>query len=497
MRPMLRFGRLPYSTYVRTAFLPTIYALSTSIGQRSAIAVVRVSGSHSKYIYHSLTESQAEPIARRASLRNLYEPGLQTKNLLDSSISLYFDAPKSFTGEDMLELHVHGGQAVVRSVLNAIGSLNDRKRGREIRYAQPGEFSQRAFQNGRADLTQIEGIGELIDAETETQRRSALSSFKGLNRALFAEWRARIVNNIAQLTAIIDFGEDTDITDVDQIFNNVTAEVKAVEQEVTDFIHKIDKSSILQRGIKLVLLGQPNAGKSSLLNSITKAETAIVSNIPGTTRDAIDVPLDINGYKVVLCDTAGLRSNSDDQIEKEGIKRAQLKSSQSDIVLVLIDPTNDPLITIDVEKYIKEELSDKDVIIVVNKADLMDDTSTNLVRKMLKNKFQGSYSIEVVSCLNEQGIDNLLRKLTDRFKKLATSEEGSDPVVVSKRVQEILENDVLFGIKEFLTFRQYDDVVMASESLNYAAEGIGKITGETVGVEEVLGVVFSRFCVGK
>lgn len=487
-----------YST-LATAYLPTIYALSTPPGQRSAIAIVRISGSHSKYIYRQLTKSKHEPIPRTTSLKKLYFP-YQKNVLLDTSLTLFFNSPKTFTGEDILELHLHGGKAVTGSVLEAIGSLNDRESGVNIRYAQPGEFSMRAFQNGKFDLTEIEGIRELIDAETESQRRSALASFNGENKQRFMLWRKTIVDNIAQLAAIIDFGDDTDIGDLENIFSTVESNMLQLKGDVQQFIKKVEKSSILQSGIKLVLLGPPNAGKSSLINSISNDDISIVSQIPGTTRDTIELAINVNGYKVIMCDTAGIRGGSSDEIEMLGIKRAIRKSTQCDLCLLILDPQSKPLVSDDIKHHLmSQEFQNKEITVVVNKTDLINDESDlNSIIDQLNAEFNGRYPIVPVSCLTTSGIEELINGLTQTFQKISETSNESDPIVVSQRVQEILFNDVLYGINEFLMFREKDnDVVMASESLRYAAAGIGKITGETVGIEEVLGVVFANFCVGK
>lgn len=487
-----------YST-LATAYLPTIYALSTPPGQRSAIAIVRISGSHSKYIYHQLTKSKHEPIPRTAFLNKLYFPH-QKNILLDTSLTLFFNSPKTFTGEDILELHLHGGKAVTGSVLEAIGSLNDRESGVNIRYAQPGEFSMRAFQNGKFDLTEIEGIRELIDAETESQRRSALSSFNGENKQRFMRWRGTIVDNIAQLAAIIDFGDDTDIGDLENIFSTVESNMLQLRGDVQQFIKKVQKSSILQSGIKLVLLGPPNAGKSSLINSISNDDISIVSQIPGTTRDTIELAINVNGYKVIMCDTAGIRGGSSDEIEMLGIKRAIRKSTQCDLCLLILDPQSEPMVSDDIKHHLmSQEFQHKEITVVVNKTDLIkDESDLNSIINQLNEEFNGRYPIVPVSCLTTNGIEELINGLTHTFQKISETSNESDPIVVSQRVQEILSNDVLYGINEFLMFREKDnDVVMASESLRYAAAGIGKITGETVGIEEVLGVVFANFCVGK
>ncbi|KAL6947096.1 hypothetical protein ACO0QE_001965 [Hanseniaspora vineae] len=478
-----------------TFHLPTVYALSTPPGQRSAIAVIRITGKHVKHIYHNLAKTSTQPIPRRASLRKLYDQ--TTNSVLDQAVVLYFDGPKTFTGEDILELHVHGGKAVIGGVLKTIQSLNNREKNVDIRFAQPGEFSQRGFQNGRMDLTQVEGIGELIDAETEMQRKSALSSFNGENKLKFRQWRTQLLDSMGQLTAIIDFGEDAEIDDINKIFANVEQNIISLQMEIEKFITKIEKSNLLKSGIKMVLLGEPNVGKSSLLNSISNDEVAIVSNIPGTTRDSIDVFLDIKGFKVVLCDTAGIRSKSMDTIELQGIERAKSKSLYSDIVLLLVDPQKENLISETLGEHVKSQLQSKKIIIVINKTDTVSKEAVSNAKNQLDKIFNSEFPIFEISCKNGQGLSELTSTLTNEFQKITDSSNEADPIIVSKRVQEILSEDVLYGLNGFFEAKQYNDVVMASESLNIASEGIGKITGETIGVEEVLGVVFSNFCVAK
>lgn len=500
---MLKLPRLNRLAYVqcrlfgaKTSHLPTIYALSTPPGQRSAIAVVRVSGSHSRYVLQRLTNTSKAPIPRVASLKRLHHPD-QKGNLLDTSLTLYFESPKTFTGEDILELHLHGGKAVTDAVLKAIESLHDLDNGYNIRYANPGEFSLRAFQNGKFDLTEIEGIRELIDAETETQRKSALSSFNGENKNRFLEWRTQIVDNIAKLTAIIDFGDDTEIEDIEKILKNVESDVLRLRVAVRQFIEKVEKSSILQNGIRIVLLGPPNAGKSSLMNTISQDDISIVSQIPGTTRDAIEASLNVQGYKVIICDTAGVRDDSSDTIEQIGIERALKKSESCNLCLVLVDPQNKPLIPESLREHLASPLfQNTDQLVVMNKTDTISspERMNDLVNQITKEMGR-KVPVWPISCLSGHGIENLVTELVSKFQLLSDSFDESNPIVVSQRVREILANDVLYGIDEFLSLKE--DVVMASESLRHAAVGIGKITGEEVGIEEVLGVVFSSFCVGK
>lgn len=480
-------------------FKPTIYALSTKFA-RSAIGVVRISGSQSQYIYNQLTKSTSIPKSRIASVRKLYSP--QENILLDEALTLFFNSPKTYTGEDILELHLHGGTAIIQSVLKSINLLHDPAKGINIRYAENGEFSRRAFINGRFDLTEIEGIREMIDAETESQRIAALSSLVGDTKKEFTKWREEIVKNIALLTTVIDFGEDHDITEVEQLFTTVEDNMNNLSKEINAFLLKVLRSEILMKGIKLILLGPPNAGKSSLLNILANKDAAIVSDIAGTTRDVIDVPLDINGYKVVVGDTAGIRAVSDaDKIEIEGIKRAKLKSLGGDLVLIVL-PVDKNLDVdynelLDHISLLKNER--KEIIVVLNKEDLLPNVNTSkneIVQKYSKHLLLPVENFHIVSCTNGSGISDLTMALTNIFRTISLS-DTSDPIVISARAQDILKNDVLYGIEQFQIWRHQDDIVLASESLAQSAEGIGKITGDAIGVEEVLGVVFSSFCIGK
>ncbi|CUM48065.1 unnamed protein product [Debaryomyces fabryi] len=492
------FSRKVFYSNATVDYKPTIYALSTKLA-RSAIGVIRVSGSQSQYIYNKLTKTSMPPKLKTASVRKLYS---QEDVLLDEALTLYFKSPKTYTGEDILELHLHGGTAIIQSVLNAIKRLHNPRNGINIRYAENGEFSRRAFINGRFDLTEIEGIREMIDAETESQRVAALSSLTGDTKKIFSEWREQIVKNVALLTTVIDFGEDHDIEEVAQLFDTVEQNMNTLSSEINTFLLKVLSSEVLMKGIKLILLGPPNAGKSSLLNYLANKEAAIVSDIAGTTRDVIDVPLDINGYKVIVGDTAGIRTTTNaDKIEIEGIKRAKLKSLGGDLVLVVLPLEDNSYIDYtDLISHIKL-LNDegKEIIVVLNKQDLISNS------KHTKNEIVESYSeklmlpvenFHLVSCITGYGISELMCVLTDTFKAISLT-ETTDPIVISARAQDILKNDVIYSIEQFNIWREQDDVVLASESLKQAAEGIGKITGEAIGVEEVLGVVFSSFCIGK
>ena len=431
--------------------------------------------------------------AENSSVRKLYQP--DTSNLLDESLAIFFKSPKSYTGEDLVELHLHGGTAVIQAVLKSIESLHTVER--PIRYAEAGDFSKRAFQNGRFDLTEIEGIRELIDAETESQRRGVMSSVTGGNKDKFLQWREKMVDSIGLLTAIIDFAEDAEIEDIENIYNNVDSKIKELDADIKEFLERTQRSEVLLKGIKLTLLGPPNAGKSSILNKLANEEAAIVSDIAGTTRDIINVPLNIQGYKVVVGDTAGIRDLAKaDRIEVEGIKRAKMQAQIGDLVVVVLGTDN---IKIDDElaDMVKLLNSEKKVLVVLNKCDLVNEDEVNTLTKNISSKLNVPMeNFLPVSCIDSKGLEQLSSQLVSEFKRISFT-ETTEPLIITQRVKDILINDVLMGFEEFQRYKDLDDVVIASESLVQSVEGIGKITGETVGVEEVLGVVFSSFCVGK
>lgn len=486
--PLRRFTS---SQFLRNDYKPTIYALSTRPG-RAAISVIRVLGSQAQYVYNQLTNTKRAPVSHRASVRKLYG----SQGMLDEALTLFFKGPRTYTGEDILELHVHGGNAIVKAVLGAIKKLHDENSQRRIRYADHGEFSQRAFLNGRFDLTEVEGIREMIDAETESQRRSALASMTGENKKILDKWRSDIVNNVALLTTVIDFGEEHDVEETEHLFANVEKNIDGLISEITHYLRKVKGSDILLKGIKVSLLGPPNAGKLSLLNYLSNNDSAIVSDIAGTTRDVLEVPLDIEGYKVVVGDTAGIRSLEDaDAIEKEGIKRAKQRALVGDLVLAVI-PANEP-VSPEIKKHLDMlMLVNRPVVVVLNKSDLASGKHDDIVSRFSAELGVSPLNIFLVSCLTEDGMDQLRTALISQFKTISLS-DSSDPVTISARAQDLLENDVLCGLEQFKVWKDAEDVVLASECLRQSVEGIGRITGQAIGVEEILGVVFSSFCIGK
>lgn len=482
---------LPTLQFLRNYHRPTIYALSTKPG-RAAISVIRILGSQAQYVYNQLTNTKKSPISQRASVRKLYG----SQGVLDEALTLFFKGPNTFTGEDILELHVHGGNAIVKAVLAAIKKLHDEDLQINIRYADHGEFSQRAFLNGRFDLTEVEGIREMIDAETESQRRSALASMTGGNKRILEKWRGDIVNNVALLTTVIDFGEEHDVEETEQLFSDVEKNIDGLIKEITGYLQKVKGSEILLKGIKVSLLGPPNAGKLSLLNYLANNDSAIVSEIAGTTRDVLDIPLDIEGYKVVVGDTAGIRPLEDaDTIEKEGIKRAKQRALVGDLVLAVL-PVDEP-ISPEIRSHLALiEQAGRPFAVILNKSDLLDENSDNTLMRFSSELSIPPLSIFLVSCVTEDGMNKLKTGLISHFKTISLS-DSSDPVTLSARAQDLLENDVLYGLHQFKTWKDAEDVVLASECLRQSVDGIGRITGQAIGVEEILGVVFSSFCIGK
>lgn len=477
--------------------MSTIYALATAPG-RAAVAVVRCLGPHTAHIYRCLTGASRDPTPRLLLLRKLYHP--HTHALLDEALTLFFQGPRLYTGEDSLELHLHGGTAVVSLVLRAIGELHAPQNDVVVRYAEPGEFTRRAFQQGKLDLTEAEGVVELIDAQTELQRAAAMASATGTTRAVFSEWRKTILNQMALLTAVIDFGEDHSLEEVDELFDRVGVALEQLSGEVRALLAQARLGELLHRGFRVVLLGPPNAGKLLLLNRLARRDAAIVSAVAGTTRDAIDVPLEINGYKVVVGDTAGIRdhSASADPIEHEGIRRALAKLLECDLALAVI-PASGPLPDALFANHLRLlQKQGTRVVCVVNKQDtLVPGTDhASVVAQFAATWGVAASSVHLVLCVSGHGLRELVDAVGHQFRGMVYA-DTHDPVRVSLRAVDILEHDVLHGLEQFEEYRQVGEVVLAAESLRYAVEGIGKITGEAVGIEEVLGVVFSRFCIGK
>jgi tRNA modification GTPase len=433
----------------------TICAQASGAG-RAAIAVIRISGPATGEILRALC---GLPEARHASLRTIRDP--RTETLLDRGLVLWFPAPASFTGEDMAELHVHGGRAVVANVLDAALSIDD------VRLAEPGEFAARAFENGKIDLTEVEGLADLINAETDAQARQALAQAGGSLRRLYEAWRGQLLPAQALAEAGLDFADEADVA------ANVTSNVGAIVAELISQIsnHLADRrGERLRDGFRVVIVGAPNAGKSSLLNALARRDVAIVSEEAGTTRDIIEVYLDLDGLPVILTDTAGLREASG-KVEIEGMRRALARAEAADLVLWLIDakkPVSAP----------PESLARGRVpfLPVRNKIDLAP---------------VGAAEGISLSAKTGEGIDTLVAELKARAREALVAGAES-PAVTRARHRAELEG----ALAALERSRTAGPPELKAEELRIAARHLGRLTGN-IDVEEVLGAIFSEFCIGK
>jgi tRNA modification GTPase len=453
---------LRWTKFYSSTSQPTIYALSTHPG-RAAIAIIRVSGPKSLDVYRKLSRKTTIPRPRQAFITTLYEIG--GKGPLDEALALYFRAPSSYTGDDLIEFHVHGGPAVVQGVLSAIRSLNNSSvndandANDAIRYAEPGEFTRRAFYNGRMDLTQVEGVRDIIDAETEYQRKLAMVSASGKSRQLYETWRTKLVESMATLTALIDFSDDNlDINQTSKIlFERVTEDVTQLLGDIRNHIFQSTRAEIVKSGIRMNFLGPPNAGKSSLLNKLVQREAAIVSEVPGTTRDVLEVAMDIGGYKVVLGDTAGIRAERDvgtdasSKIELEGIRRARERFQIGDVLLVVLPLDQLNMFPQDIIEELKKHSGQK-TIVALNKSDLV--SHQDLVHIQTNYSKQLDIPLENVlpiSCKTEAGVSDLVGSIKSACEEIAgqsTTQENASSA--SARILSLLEIDIIPSLQNYL-----------------------------------------------
>ena len=388
------------------------------------------------------------------TISEFYDP--DTGNFIDMGLAVFFSKPKSFTGEDVVEFHVHGGSTTVQLLLKALSNID------QLRLAQPGEFSKIAFINNKMDLTAIEAMGDLINAQTEIQHNQALSQMNGSLNKLYLSWRKSLIELVAYLEADIDFAEE-DIPE--NVLNNINLKIEKLLDEMNEHLKQRNQGEILRDGYKVAIIGSPNVGKSSLINSLANRDVAIVSDREGTTRDAIEVRLNIAGFPVIFTDTAGLR-DTEDEIEKKGIEITQNKIKEANLVLELFDDPNN------VKLY-------EDRLTVLNKCDL-------------HNNFKQEGCINI-SVLGGRGIDNLIDKIAEQVSNKFIGYTDTIPT----KTRYIL--GVQNSVQSLLSARSIDLKVNSElmvEELRLAIQEIGKITGH-VDVEEYLEVIFKDFCIGK
>lgn len=443
-------------------YLSTIVALASGAG-RAGVAVLRVSGDKTKDIITQITSLDTPPSPRLATLCSILNP--KNKNVIDRALILYFEAPNSFTGEDVLEIHVHGGHAVIKDVLMALCEIEG------VETAGPGAFSRRAFENGKLDLTEAEAIADLVDAETSAQRKQALRQMDGALGRLYHGWAERLTHILALNEAEIDFSDEEDVPE--EMIVGREEERAALFQEIQAHLSDNHRGEKIREGFTVALLGAPNAGKSSLLNALTQQETAIVASTPGTTRDVIEAQLDLGGYPVKLMDTAGLRE-AVDEIESEGVRRALARAQHADFKILLFDGTKPA----DAET---KALFDSDALVVVNKQDKMDVIAQNDL--FFKNALY-------ISAKQKDGVSALSAQLIKEIQTRFTGGQGPSLTRIRHRkaLQESVEHLSRAGDVQHTELR--------AEDLRLALRALGRITGR-VDVEDLLDKIFSSFCIGK
>ena len=440
----------------------TIFALSSG-RPPAAVAVVRISGPRAGLALETLIGRV--PAARRASLARVRDPA--TGDLIDEGLALWFPGPNSETGEDIVELQVHGGRAVIAALLAALGRFDG------LRHAEAGEFTRRAFENGRMDLTAVEGLADLVAAETEAQRRQALLQLKGLLGERAETWRQRLIEALAWVEAGIDFSDEDDVS------ADLTARALELIRPLADEINKAmaGQGERLREGLRVAIAGPPNAGKSTLFNRLARREAAIVSPFPGTTRDVLEIHLDLGGYPVTVLDTAGIRDTTD-PIEREGVRRAGEQAAGADLVLWVIEPTS-------------EDVGEAPVQagwLVVNKMDLTDPAE----RGKIEYRFKNSNVVHFISSTTGMGIEELVTSISAFAERFFTQEAA---LVTRDRQRAHLRETVLALKGAGQAARDGREEIMA-EQLRLATRALGRLLGR-VDVEDILDVNFRDFCIGK
>ncbi len=442
----------------------TIYALSSGPGL-AGISVIRVSGPETKKVIMTLSEEKL-PEPRVASLRKFNKN--KDNELIDEGILIWFPGPASYTGQDMAEFHVHGSKAVVDSIQEVISKIDG------CRLAEPGEFTKIAFQNGKINLLKAESISDLISSETEIQRQQAIKIMTGKSSDKFNSLRTRLIKILSNIEAKIDFPEEDLPND---ILKNIHSETKSIKNEIEKILNDQKVGERIREGFKIAIIGPTNAGKSSLLNFLSRRDIAIVSEIAGTTRDVIEAHLNLDGFPVVMSDTAGIR-DSKNEIEKKGIKLALKKADDADLNIVVVEPK-----TVDFTHFSKD-LKSKKAILVVNKSDLQNDQTNDEIK---------NFDPIHISIKEEKNLDQLINLIKEHLKNKFIS--TGETYITRERHRNNLKK-CLDHLNDFEEKKTLEDFDKAAEDLRLATRYLGMLVGK-VDVEEVLSSIFNDFCIGK
>jgi tRNA modification GTPase len=448
----------------------TIFALATAPG-RSAVAVVRVSGPETRAAVEAIAGEGVRP--RRASLRAFRQPA--TGQVLDRGLLLWFPGPASYTGEDSAEFHLHGGRAVIEGLMEALSSLG-------LRHAEPGEFTRRGFESGKLDLSQAEAVADLVDAETEAQRRQALGQLDGDLARRHGVWRAALIETLAVLEAAVDFpDEDLPETVADEAEPTIAAVLADLEAALADG----ERGERVREGYRIALIGAPNAGKSSLLNRLAQRDAAIVTDTPGTTRDVIELILDLAGYRVVAADTAGLRASAD-PIEAEGVRRSVLQAETADLRVLLVDGGGDGG-----DWGAGRDHMRAGDLCLINKSDLVAGSAAGAARAWA---ISGGVTVLEASMTTGAGLDGIRTAVTDRVVAALSGSEF--PGATRARHRRDLADARDHLVRALAALGAQGDVELAAEDVRLAARCLARVGGR-IDPEDVLDRVFARFCIGK
>jgi len=439
-----------------------IYALSSGRGP-SGIAIIRLSGKEALNISELITQKKILKF-KEINLYKFYNPS--NKTLIDEGLLLSFPGPNSFTGDNLVEFHIHGSNAVINYFLRVLSEQDN------CRLAEPGEFTKVAFQNNKIDLVEAESIGDLIHSETELQRKQAIKLVQGNASIYYNNLRDKLIKSLAYVEAKIDFAED-DLPE--KILKEVHKSIKVIYQDIQKILEDNKIGEKIRDGFRVSIIGEVNAGKSSLLNLLSKREVAIVSEEEGTTRDVIETFLNIDGYPVILADTAGIRE-AKNEVEKKGISLALGKSKEADLNIIMIDNSS---------KVINNkimELINKDSIVLLNKSDIKENQN---------HKFDADTIL--VSVKDNKNIDIFIKKLKEKLNNKFTT---NNSILITRERHRTKLNECLKEIDNFMKKDQNKDIELAAEDLRMATRHLGSIVGK-VDVEEILGSIFRDFCIGK